>query len=168
MTIDKIRKYEYLFKNNGFKQVDKGFLKRRLSDSLETQDSIIKFKKGNILIDIRTYLTEDVIRFKNTKYNEDYIDINAFIYFFESKEFENQNLLKKTFILITSFFGFRKEIELSQISDFYFFFIKRNLSEILLLLEDINALNQFFCKEKENMIQFINVFFSNKKKLIQF
>ena len=155
-----IKKFISLIETKGFKLQTTAKLKRSEDDFIE--DIVLKFKKQNFVIEIRTYVRELVIRFKNTSYNSDFIDIRTMMYYFELID-GNDN--KKSFL---SFLPSR-QIQNSLIRDLEYYFLNAKLNEILKLLNDnnfektlklINASKSKFSPE-----QFSKTYFSNKKKI---
>lgn len=157
MGID-IEKFQKLFEAKGFEFQEEGKTERSQDDFIK--NIVMKFSKDNILIEVRTYVLELIIRFKNTNTEFDYIDILDMMYYYELKE----NIKPSG-----NFFSnlFCQEIEKSLIEELNYIFLKKKLNDIILLLNDINIRNTLkVINSQENKLtkeKFSKTYFFNKK-----
>lgn len=154
-----IKRFKNLIERKGFQLQATGKLRRSEDDFIE--DIVLIFTKQNFVIEIRTYVRELVIRFKNTSYNSDFIDIRTMMYYFELIDRDQKKKFFKSFLPTT-------QIQNSLIRDLDYHFLKMKLDEILQLLNNnnlektLNFINASTSKFSPK--QFSKTYFYNKKK----
>lgn len=153
----KIERFKGLIESKGFQEIAFKRSKRSIDDFIE--NIIICFKKEEILIEIRLYVGELIIRFKNIDIESNYIDIRSLLFYYETDQIEkvNINFIDRLFI---------KEVELSLLEDLDYYFLKKKFDELLYLLNKNNfdkthkSINEI--KDRVSSKDFTKVFFSKK------